>query len=175
MSDSGKSSLFDKCLNSSRTKCLYFGAILVLLVLVVFLLSGFGKKERLVGEGLGVLGNTGGQTSGATQRHATELTATNQQDRTTVLTADVAELAPGLSQVGRAVDIYYEPEMKPERLVNERGEPDFWEIGSTLDAYRRSQVSGMAADAAAKREHLGGDINMQTIARMENDQLAQLL
>jgi hypothetical protein len=36
-----------------------------------------------------------------------------------------------------------------EFLVNGRGEPDFWTITSDLDAYKTSQISGMAADAAA--------------------------
>jgi len=45
-----------------------------------------------------------------------------------------------------------------ERLVNEGGEPDFWEIGNELAAYKQSQVAPMRTEAAAapKKESMYG-------------------
>lgn len=36
-----------------------------------------------------------------------------------------------------------------ERLVSERGEPDFWQIGNELAAYKESQVAPMRAEASS--------------------------
>jgi hypothetical protein len=129
--------------------------VLLLLVIVWHLkrIDGNTKKsEHYTGVGLGHGGGYSGQTSGASMRTlAQEFSGTNQQDRVTLSNAEVAQIAPDLSSVGRPVDIYAAP---PERLVNERGEPDFWEIGNELAAYKQAQTAPMQQEAAAKSEHL---------------------
>jgi hypothetical protein len=35
-----------------------------------------------------------------------------------------------------------EAKKKRENLINERGEPDFWETNSTLNAYKEEQIPG---------------------------------
>lgn len=149
--------LFENCLESPMTVCIYFACVLLLLVLCVYHLNKLSKpKEHYTGYGLGQGGGYGGVTSGATQRTiAQELSATNQQANSVLSNAEVAILAPELSQVGRPVDIFSQSE-RPEYLVNGRGDPDFWEIGNELAAYKQSQTPGMKADAAAKAERFRG-------------------
>jgi len=96
------------------------------------------KSEGLLGSG--VVDQV--FTSGATiRRLGQDFSSTNQGPYTIVHNADLKELVPGVVPSASS-DV--------ERLVNERGEPDFWEISSELDAYRSSQTAGMAADAAAQ-------------------------
>jgi len=144
------------CIDSSVAQCLYFATVLVLLVLTVFYLKSLAEPEaaeHLTRYPLGTApGSMGAFTSGASQRHVQTLSGTNQEERQTPLTIDVAEVAPGVSHTGRPVDLFSES----EHLVNNRGEPDFWTIGSELGAYKRSQSPGMRSDAAAKKEYMTG-------------------
>jgi hypothetical protein len=139
--------MFKSCCDSPVVRGLYFAVLLILLVVVVYKLSN--SSEHYTGTGLGHGGGYGGATSGATLRVlGTDLSSTNQQDRQTVSNAEVAAVQPQLSLVGRPVDIYAGMNDR-ERLVNGRGEPDFWEISSQLDAYKTSQIPAMQAGAAA--------------------------
>ncbi len=161
-----------KIMDNPLVVCTYFAVLLVLVMLCTYylykLMPAPAKKEHITGVGLGHGGGYGGQTAGATQRFGQEFSSTNQSPRTTVLTADVAEIAPGLSRVGRPVDIYG----RGEALVSGRGEPDFWEVSGLVDNYKSSQTSGMHADAAARLEHLTGAAK---IANAEDEALARLL
>lgn len=173
--------LWEDCVSSPMTTCVYFACVLLLLVLCVYHLNKLsGKQEHYTGVGLGHGGGYGGETSGATQRTLSqEFSGTNQQDRSIISNAEIAQVDPTLSSVGRAVDIF-SGDNGSERLVNERGEPDFWEIGSELAAYKAAQAPGMRADASnnaagkerfrGRREHLGGPLG-----NSEDDQLGNLL
>ncbi len=169
---------FKDCQESPVTVCVYFGLVLLLLVLCVYHLNKLtAKKEHYVGFGMGHGGNYGALAGGPTIRHAQELSATNQQDYSIISNADVAQLVPDLSSVGRAVDIFADVGRDQERLVNGRGEPDFWEIGSELSSYKQSQTAPMRQEAAAKaerfrgrREHLSGEVGA-----LEDDRLGMLL
>lgn len=182
-----------KSLNdSSVVKCLYRAVILVILLVIVYKCSS--GSEHYVGSSLGHQGGYSGQTSGASLRAiGQELSATNQAPRSWTSNAEIAQYMPNASTVGRAVDIYANPSAQ-ENLVNGRGEPDFWEIGSQLSAYKDSQVAPMAAAAAqsaaasssavpvaassserfrghkAHREHLAGPLG-----QYEDDGLSSLL
>lgn len=113
---------------------LTYYAVLILLVFIIVWYMMKPSSERLLGSGV----QDQVFTSGATMRRlGQEPTSTNQGEYTIVHNAELKELVPGI--VGNS----------QERLVNERGEPDFWEISSELDAYRSSQVASMAAQAAA--------------------------
>jgi hypothetical protein len=134
-------------------------------------------KEHYTGVGLGHGGGYDGATSGATMRTlAQEFSGTNQEDRSIISNAEVAMLDPTLSTVARPVNIFA-PESRGERLVNERGEPDFWEIGSELSAYKASQAPGMMQDAKAKAEHFRGKRERLRgeIGSFEDDSLGRLL
>jgi hypothetical protein len=168
------------CQESPATVCVYFGLVLLLLVLCVFHLNKLtAAKEHYTGVGLGHGGGYAGAVSGASMRTlAQEFSGTNQQDRSIISNAEIAQLDPTLSEVGRPVDIFAAAvaAAKQEDLVNGRGEPDFWEIGSELSAYKTSQVRPMTAEAKAKaeyfrgREHLPGELGL-----LEDDRLGMLL
>lgn len=168
---------FKNCQESPATVCVYFGLVLLLLVLCVYHLNKLSKgKEHYTGVGLGHGGGYDGATSGATMRTlAQEFSGTNQQDRSIISNAEIAQIDPSLSEVGRAVDIF--ASSGQERLVNERGEPDFWEIGSELSAYKASQVAPMSAEAKAKAEYFRGHRErlQGAIGSMQDDQLSALL
>ena len=168
---------FKNCQESPATVCVYFGLVLLLLVLCVYHLNKLTQpKEHYTGVGLGHGGGYDGATSGATMRTlAQEFSGTNQQDRSIISNAEIAQIDPSLSEVGRAVDIF--GSASQERLVNERGEPDFWEIGSELSAYKASQVAPMTAEAKAKAEYFRGrrERLRGEIGDLQSDQLASLL
>lgn len=140
--------MFDDCVNSPMTLCVYFGCVLLLLLLCVYHLNKLsGKQEHYTGAGLGHGGGYSGQTSGSTVRTlGQEFSATNQQDRSVISNAEIAQFDPSLSHVGRAVDIFGDAS---EHLVNGRGDPQFWEISSELGRYKDEQRTGMRQDAAA--------------------------
>jgi hypothetical protein len=171
---------FKNVQESPSVVCVYFACLLVLIVLCVYHLNKLSKgKEHYTGVGLGHGGGYDGATSGATQRTlAQEFSGTNQEDRSIISNAEVANLDPVLSQVGRPVDIFSPTVLaRNERLVNERGEPDFWEIGSELAAYKQSQVRPMTAEANAKAEHFRGrrEQLLGDIGNLEVDRLSDLL
>jgi hypothetical protein len=132
----------DELLKNSNAVVFYFAVLLVLVFLCVYHLRNMSKaKEHLIGSG--ITEAAAPFTSGATMRRlGQDFSATNQGEQTTVYNAEIKELVP--DAVG-----------KKERLVNERGEPDFWEISRELGAYKDSQVGGMAADAAGKERMSG--------------------
>lgn len=169
---------FKNCQESPATVCIYFGLLLVVVILCLFHLRKLSLgKEHYTGVGLGHGGGYDGATSGATMRTLSqEFSGTNQEDRSIISNAEVAALDPQLSMVGRSVNIFAQ-DPRGEQLVNGRGEPDFWEISSELGAYKNSQTPGMAADAKAKaemfrgrRERLRGEIG-----NFEDDSLGMLL
>lgn len=156
-------------------------ALTILLLLVIVYYVTAGKSEHYVGVGLGHGGGYSGVTSGATLRTLSqEFSGTNQQDRQTLSTAEVAQIAPGLSSVGRPVDIWTPP---AETLVSGRGEPDFWEIGNELSAYKQSQAAPMAADAAKKEMMYSPPFNrgraretlVGSVGSFEDDALGSML
>ena len=169
---------FKNCCDSHTTVCVYFSVVLVLLLLCVYQLSKLPKaKEHYTGVGLGHSGGYNGATSGATVRTlGQEFSGTNQEDRSIISNAEISQLDPDLSRVGRAVDIFANSH-HGERLVNERGEPDFWEISSELAAYKASQSDPMRQDAAAKAEQFRGHREQLTgkIGSYQDDQLGNLL
>jgi hypothetical protein len=133
-------------LQSHLITVVYFAVLLVLLLLIVWSLRN--KKENLIGSGVQDQVFTAGATI---RRLGQEFSGTNQGEYTIVHNDELKELVPG--SVGK------------ERLVSERGEPDFWEISSELNAYKDSQVAPMAADAG--KEYLARD----SVASMVQDQL----
>lgn len=147
----------EELLKNPNAVVFYFAVLLVLVFLCVYHLRLLSKgKEHLIGSG--ITEAAAPFTSGATMRRlAQNFSSTNQGEQTTVYNAEIKELVP--DAVG-----------KKERLVNERGEPDFWEISRELGAYKDSQTAGMAADAAAKKEYLSG-----IGALVEEDVLARRL
>lgn len=142
----------DDLLKNSVVVVCYFAVLLVLLLVIVWSLKK--KNENLIGSGVQDQVFTAGATI---RRLGQEFSGTNQGDYTIVHNDELKELMPGVVS-GK------------ERLVNERGEPDFWEISSELNAYKDSQVAPMSADAAnnaAGREYLARD----SVASMVQDQL----
>jgi len=127
---------FDDITNNPTHYCVQ--AIVLLVVLVILwkvwnLPAQAAKTERLIGSG--VVDQV--FTSGATMRRlGQEFSGTNQGEYSIVHNAELKELLPGVTN-GR------------ERLVSERGEPDFWEISGELDAYRTRQSAQMSQAAAA--------------------------
>ena len=149
------------CIDSSAAQCLYFATVLVLLVLTVFYLKSLAEpkaSEHAIGSGLGTAsGSLQAAASGPRNRHSVEFGGTNQENRQTVLTMDVAGATGGrVSRNGYPVDFGLS---ESEHLVNNRGEPDFWTTGSELGAYKRSQAPGMRSDAAS--EHMTGLDNIR--------------
>lgn len=124
----------------------YFAVLIVLVFLILWGMSSMNRKtENLIGSGI----QDQVFTSGATiRRLGQEFTGTNQGEYTIVHNDELKELIPGVVQEKR------------ERLVNERGEPDFWEISSELNAYKESQVQPLTAEAKAQSagtEYLAAD------------------
>src|SRR5271170_390610 len=107
--------------------------IIVILIMVWRMSSTMSSSGSEYFHGSGVVDRV--FSSGATQRRLSqEQTGTNQGEYTVVHNAEIKELIPGVIPG------------PSERLVNQRGEPDFWEISAELDAYRSSQASGLASD-----------------------------
>jgi hypothetical protein len=130
---------FSSAIKSDPTHYVSQAVILVLLLVILYkvwyLSSSVKTTERLIGSG--VVDQV--FTSGATMRRlGQEFSGTNQGEYSIVHNDELKELLPS---VARATS--------KERLVSERGEPDFWEISGELDAYRSRQASQMSADAAA--------------------------
>lgn len=60
-------------------------------------------------------------------------------------------------------DVWLLSKIGMERLVSERGEPDFWQIGNELAAYKASQVAPMRAEATSDSSGSGSP-QVQTVA-----------
>ena len=158
-----------KELASSHWTKLAFGAVvLVMLAMLVFAEYGPKPENLVVDRPLASLGGYAG-TSGANARHMTELSATNQQPYGNIHTADVAG-SSDLSQVGKPSVNMSVGHSDSEGLVNGRGEPDFWEIGSELAAYKRREAPGLRR--AAGQEHMN---TRDPLTRFEDDALSSLL
>jgi len=159
----------DQIINSSSTRLAYFAVLLLLVVLVVYHLREASGSENLV-SGTPAAGNSyGNMSAGANGRFQQEFSATNQDAFGTVLTADVAASTHGqASQVGFPG---YKNSFDNERLVNGRGEPDFWTIDSELAAYKRSQAPHLAR--AAGQERLDNPLASQD--RLDTDALSTIL
>lgn len=138
-----------KIMENQWVRLTYY-AVLILLVFMITYYMMKPSSERLLGSGV----QDQVFTSGATMRRlAQEPTSTNQGEYTIVHNAELKELVPGI--VGNS----------QECLVNERGEPDFWEIPSELDAYRSSQIASMDAAAAAQQAQASGTTSTEYLAR----------
>lgn len=109
-----------KLLNNHSLKIVYFAVLLYLLFLVVWYLSYLSvSSEKLEGNQI--------YTAGANMRMlGQEFTSTNQGENTIVYNDELRNWN----------------DYKKERLVNQRGEPDFWEINNTLNAYKEEQIPG---------------------------------
>jgi hypothetical protein len=135
-------SMCDKILEMSGIACLYFGAVLVLLLLIIMQLwkVGYYSSEHNQGH----VGISPGDA-------ASWARSGNFKDN------NVAKYMGQFSQSGQAessgiaanASEHFSSNLPAEYLVNNRGEPDFWTITSDLDAYKTSQVKGMAKGAAA--------------------------
>lgn len=138
---------------SPLVRVAWFALVLLLLIIVVWLLRS--KGENLIGSGI----QDKVFTSGATMRRlAQEFSGTNQGTYGIIHNDEIQELVPGVIS-GK------------ERLVNERGEPDFWEISSELNAYKESQVAPMAGDAAANASGQAEYLGPTSIAAQVEDEL----
>ena len=155
-------------LENANAVVVYFAILLVLVFLVVYHLSKTQRKEHAQGVylGTGTTDSTVPFTSGATMRVlGQEFSGTDQGTYGIVHNAELKELV-GNKALG----------LSKERLVNERGMPDFWEISSELGAYRDEQAAAfrkdMAAEAAApKTERLGNLSPAQDIVLSEQEKL----
>lgn len=133
--------------------------IAALCIILWVVLTRIPHRERLIGTGISDIVFT----SGATQRRlGTEFSEPSQGEYTTPMLADIKELIPGVVPA-KAFN---------ERLVSERAEPNFWEIGSELEAYRDQQASGFRADIAATKERLSSD---SVAGRVQEELLRQQL
>ena len=147
----------DQIVNSSTTRLAYFAVLLFLVVLIVYHLREASSEGMVSG------------TPGANARFQQEFSGTNQNNRNTVLTADVAASTHGdASNTGYP---NYGNSDRGEQLVNGRGEPDFWEIQSELAAYKRSQAPHLSR--VAGQEHMGNGLSKQF--QLEDDALSTLL
>jgi hypothetical protein len=126
-----------KLLSNPLTTVVYFALLILIVILILWQLrSATSTAEGLIGSGV----QDQVFTSGATiRRLGQEFGSTNQGEYTVVHNDELKELVPGIIPKKGSM----------ERLVNERGEPDFWEISSELNAYKESQVAPMTAEAAA--------------------------
>jgi hypothetical protein len=134
----------DAIMSDSVAKVVYFATLLVLILLLVWCMKGGKRSEHYTGGGIMLAPFS----SGASQRHAQEFTGTNQGAYSIIHNNDLQQWVPGSTGPGP----YAAPAMATpvgERLVNERGEPDFWEISSELDSYRNKQNSGYQAALAS--------------------------
>lgn len=175
--------MWEDCLDSKMTICLYFASVLVLLILIVFHLKSINEcnkeqeqivEEAFIGRGLGLGGGYGGQAP-STHRFAQEISSSNQGMRNTVSNAEIAEIAPEYSGVGRAVDVY-----RPrENLVSTRGEPDFWVVSDTLGRHQRGESNrNRGASAKAKNKSKKEDFRSSAYSAVSDGQdrfLASLL
>jgi hypothetical protein len=160
--EGGSDTFASKLLESRSTVVVYFAILIVLVFLILWQMRSMNSKtEGLIGSGI----QDQVFTSGATiRRLGQEFTGTNQGEYTIVHNDELKELLPGVIP------------SKKERLVNERGEPDFWEISSELDAYKESQVAPMTAeaqaDASGSKEWLATD---SVASRVQDELLRQTL
>ena len=112
----------EKVYGNDTVRIAYLAMLLILLLMIVWYTFPAGA-EKLEGNQI--------YTAGATMRVlGQQFTSTDQG----------------------ANDIVYNDEIKnwkdfkpSEGLVNERGNPDFWEINSTLNAYKEEQLPGYIA------------------------------
>src|SRR3989344_4977696 len=104
----------------------------VLLLVVVFIVPLFRKKESYVGNSLASEGGTiGALSSGATQRRlGTSFSQPGQGEHTTVYIPEIDEVLGG-----------------HEGLTGYRYEPDYNAVGSLLDEYRKT-TSGLSYEDA---------------------------
>ncbi len=132
----------------------YFAVLLVLVILCLYLCTS-KKSEGFLGNG--TVMSAAPYTSGATMRRlGQDFSSTNQGEYTTVHNDEIKELVPGIISGPPA----HAMAAKKERLVNERGFPDFWEIGSELSAYKDQQAAGMQSDVASGNtgsEYMAGE------------------
>jgi hypothetical protein len=140
-----------------HNRTLYFAVLLVVVLLLVWLIYNKNcGSERFLGDG--TVMSAAPYTSGATMRRlGQDFSSTNQGEYTTVHNDELKELVPGLIK-GPSVSSAAVPAVakaaaanmpKKEWLVNERGFPDFWEIGSELSAYKDDVSAGFQSDVAS--------------------------
>jgi len=135
--------LCDTLMNDSQTACLYFALVLTLLVLVImqlwkvgYYMESFGNPTT-VGDIAGSEGwvqQTGPGNSNLTSKSGSGRVACFEQ--------------PG--QGGECLPVGAGVGLGTESLVNNRGEPDFWEISGELGAYRSGQTAGFRQDMASE-------------------------
>jgi hypothetical protein len=147
-----------KLVSSSTVVAVYFAVLILIIFMIMWSLSSMNKKtENLIGSGI----QDQVFTSGATiRRLGQEFTGTNQGEYTIVHNDELKELIPGVVAGKR------------ERLVNERGMPDFWEISSELNAYKESQVQPLTVEAKSDPSGAGTEyLAMDSVASRVQDEL----
>jgi hypothetical protein len=134
--------------DNASLHCLYFAAVLVLLLLIImqlwkvgyFMSEGFQANERAARNVAQPSYKSFG-TSGADVRFSQMHSASN------VSSTDGSATGTSRDPYGNAL----------EPLVNTRGEPDFWEIGAELGAYKRS-LAGQPGGPVAPAGVAGGAV-----------------
>lgn len=156
----------ESVMRSDTNRLVYFAVLLALLLLIVYHLRQASAGEHMStiyqGTGLG--------TSGQTSRVLDQQFSSSNQDtgRNSTLTGHVAQASGGLaSEVG-----FIPSGTGSEGLVNGGGYPDFWEINSELDAYKRKQSPHIARMAGQERLDNPGLDNLYNV---EDNALGMLL
>lgn len=134
-------------------RCIYFGVLLLLILYIVWL-QWQDIREAYMGKGFAIRGYenfSGPSARGPTARRlGQEFSQPNQGEHGVTYIDEIREHVPAREQVPASPA---EGGAAPkEALVNNQGEPDFWEIGNVLAAYRRRQSPSYRGDI--ETEHL---------------------
>jgi hypothetical protein len=142
-------------------------AVVVVIIILMFVAKLFNMgAERFTGSGV----QDRVFTSGATMRVLSQsLSATNQEDRQTISNSEIKEAIPGILKGDGG-----------ERLVGDRADPNFFEIGDELAAYQSTAFNTPDTDSAGNSSsaNTSGSAERLTnspVATVEDIQLAQML
>ena len=142
---------------SCELKVLYWAIVLLCVVVLVWKsVSELKPAENYMGKGFATPGFeafSGPSARGATLRRlGPEDSQPIRGSHDTLYINEYKEHVPTESEASKK-EGYKAPELsKAEALTNGRGEPDFWEVGNVLAAYRREQSPFQQVDS--KVEHL---------------------
>ena len=120
--------------SNPQVVCLYFAAVLLLLVLIIMQLWQVGLFQlEHAWDGAPVVGVDAAAIAlgGGNSRFTADSASNRGENQSTLGSGSLYQMSKG-----------------PQHLVNNGGEPDFWTIGSELGAYRRAQSAAPAAQAS---------------------------